>query len=79
MLTWPKLEKGGRILISGETREPLEIGDTINFLVNERYDILEVCKVIERRDSRDYPAGNNYFYRAECIPVANPNPPVVKK
>ena len=71
--------KKGVYSLTGETSEPLEIGDTVNYITNERYDILGVNLILERRDSRDFPKGNGLFYAIECTQVANPNPPMPAK
>jgi hypothetical protein len=71
--------KKGTFNLSGEVKVPFAVGDTINYIVNEEFDILSVTKITERRDSRDYPKGNGYFYRAVCGVIANPNPPVKKE
>jgi hypothetical protein len=69
-------DKKGLFHVTGETKEPLDVGDTINYIVNEKFDILGVTKIKERRDSRDYPKGNGMFYSVECKLV--PKPEVVK-
>jgi hypothetical protein len=48
--------------LSGETKEGIEIGDEIQN-PNDGKQYLPIKKIIERRDSKSYPAGNNYFYR----------------
>ena len=58
-------------LISGESKEPIAIGDFINYKVGKT-DVLGVNKVTERRDSRDFPKGNKLFYRVECTPCPPP-------
>jgi hypothetical protein len=70
-----KYDKKGFFTLTGETKDPLEVGDTVNYLVNEQFDVLGVTKVLERRDSRDFPKGNGLFYKINCGVVANPNPP----
>lgn len=64
--------------VTGETHEPLEVGDTINYIANEKYDVLGVSEILERRDSRDFPEGNGLFYSVNCKLTANANPPVKK-
>ena len=70
--------KNGIYHITGETKEPLEIGDTINYILNEKFDILQVDKILERSDSKDFPQGNGMFYSVNCKGVTNPNPPQKK-
>jgi hypothetical protein len=70
--------KNGVFHVTGETKEPLAIGDTINYILNDQFDILKVDKILERRDSRDFPNGNGMFYSADCSQCANPNPPQKK-
>jgi hypothetical protein len=77
MLT-TKYVKKGIFHVTGETKEPLEVGDTINYLVNEKFDLLGIEEILERRDSRDFPKGNGLFYSVNCKVVANPNPPKKK-
>jgi hypothetical protein len=77
MLT-TRYTKNGVYHVTGETKEPLEVGDTINYILNDKFDILGVTKIVERRDNRDYPEGNGMFYSAYCKQVTNPNPPQKK-
>jgi hypothetical protein len=50
------------IILTGETKEGLDKDDTIQnpYKANE---FLPIKKILERRDSRDYPKVNNYFYK----------------
>ena len=66
-------DKKGVYHLTGETKEPLELGDVINFYVNPKFDVLEVTKIKERRDSRDFPKGNGLFYSVECKVVPKPD------
>lgn len=59
--------------VTGETREPLEVDDTINYISGERT-ILGIKKIVERRDSRDFPKGNGMWYHVKCVPVPIPDP-----
>jgi hypothetical protein len=45
--------KGGIVQLTGETREPLEADDYINFLIGDKGDILQVTNILERRDSKE--------------------------
>ena len=74
-----KAEKSGVFFVTGETNEGLEVGDTINYIVNEKFDCLGVDKILERRDSRSFPKGNNLHYECNCKVVKNPNPPTKGK
>lgn len=68
-----KREKG-MLVFTGETRNPLEVGDTINYPFNEKQ-ICAVDKIIERRDSKSYPKGNGLYYKCECMAI---DPPVLE-
>jgi hypothetical protein len=50
------------MIMSGETKEGLDNNDTVQ---NPFYDkqFLPIKEVLERRDSVDFPKGNNYFFR----------------
>lgn len=50
------------IEMTGETKEGLELTDEIENPYRGKT-FLPIKKIIERRDSKDYPEGNNYFYR----------------
>jgi hypothetical protein len=65
-----KREKGN-LIFTGETREPLEVGDTINYPFNDKQ-ICFVDKIIKRRDSKDYPGGNGLWYKCECTAIDPP-------
>ena len=56
----------GHLVFTGETKDPIEVGDTINYPFGGFKEICIVDKIIERRDSRDYPKGNGMFYVCEC-------------
>lgn len=73
------LAKGGVFHVTGETREPLEVDDYINYLVGDKGNILQVTNLIQRRDSKDYPKGNGLFYKIHARAVENPNPPEKKE
>jgi 2,3-bisphosphoglycerate-independent phosphoglycerate mutase len=79
MLTTRYDRKKGTFNVTGNTSEGLEVGDTINYLVNEKYDILEVKEVTERRDDKSFPKGNNLWYSCVCKVVPNTNEELVKK
>jgi hypothetical protein len=53
------------LVLTGETKEGLETSDVIQ---NPWYtkQMLPILSIMERRDSKDYPEGNNYFYRVLC-------------
>ena len=70
-----KYDKKGIFTLTGETHNPLTVGDTVNYIVNDKFDILGVTKVIERRDSRDYPKGNGLFYKINCNVIPRPEKP----
>jgi hypothetical protein len=55
----------GHLIFTGETREPLKIGDYINYPYGEEMYCL-VDKIKERRDATAYPEGNSLFYCVEC-------------
>ena len=74
-----RYNKKGIFEVAGETKEPLGVGDMINYIVGDKGDIIEVNKVTERRDSVDFPKGNGMFYRVSCSQCANPNPPQPKE
>jgi len=50
------------MIVSGETKEGLDENDTVQNPCNTKQ-FLPIQKILERRDSRDYPKGNNYFYK----------------
>jgi len=66
-------DKKGVYFVTGETYDGIEAGDTINYVVNEKMDILEVTEVTQRRDSRSFPVGNNLHYECNCKPCSNPS------
>jgi hypothetical protein len=70
-----KCVKGDNYFVTGETKDGISIGDTIDYIINERFDLLEVTDIKERRDSRSFPKGNNLHYECDCKVVPNPNPP----
>jgi hypothetical protein len=47
--------------MTGETKEGIELGDEVQNPNNGKV-FFPIKEIIERRDSRDYPKGNNYFY-----------------
>jgi hypothetical protein len=53
------------LVISGETKEGLNKEDEIQN-PNDGKQFLPIKEIIERRDSRNYPAGNNYFFKVLC-------------
>jgi hypothetical protein len=67
--------KGGVIQLTGESKEPIEADDYVNYLIGDKGNILQVTNIIERRDSRDYPKGNKLFYKIHTRPAENPNAP----
>ncbi len=60
--------------VTGNVSKDIAVGDTINYIVNEKQDILAVSKVIERRDDKSFPKGNNLFFSVDCIPTPRPEP-----
>ena len=56
--------KGG-VVLTGETQEGIEVGDLIKSAPKDNNPFV-VKEILERRDSIDYPAGNNYFYKVLC-------------
>ena len=55
----------GKVILTGETSEGIEKGDEI---VHPSFkNPIVVQEILERRDSRDFPKGNNMFYKIECI------------
>ena len=65
--------------VTGETRESIAIGDTINYFVGDKGDVIGVNKVLERRDSKDFPKGNGMFYRVQCSQCPRPEPVTPQK
>jgi hypothetical protein len=61
-----KHDKKGMFNVSGNSKLGINVGDTINYLVNENGDTLRVDKVVERRDDKSFPKGNNLWYRVLC-------------
>jgi len=61
----------GHLIFTGETKEGLTEGDLINYPYNKEL-ICIVDKISERRDSRDYPVDNGYFYKCECTGIERP-------
>ena len=61
----------GHLIFTGETREPLEVGDFINYTFADGF-ACRVDKVSEGRDAKAYPKGNGMWYQVECtgVPVA---------
>jgi hypothetical protein len=64
-----KREKGF-LTFTGETHDPIEVGDTINYPFGGDKMICVVDKIIERRDSKSYPKGNGLFYTCECSGIS---------
>ena len=60
--------------VTGNVSNDIAIGDTINYNVGDKGDILGVSKVVERRDDRSFPKGNNLFFSVECVPTPRPEP-----
>jgi len=58
-LTFKSTKKG--LELTGETKEGIELGDEVQNPNNGKQYLI-VKEITERRDSRDYPEGNNYFY-----------------
>lgn len=56
----------GKLFFTGEAKQGIDVGDTINYIFNNQGDICEVEKVLERRDARAYPKGNGYYYEVQC-------------
>ncbi len=56
----------GHLFFTGETRDPIEVGDTIDYPFGGFNEICIVDKIIERRDSKSYPKGNGLWYSCEC-------------
>jgi hypothetical protein len=79
MLTTRYQKKDGTFHVTGETSEGIEVGDTINYIVNAKYDVLGVSKITERRDSKSFPVGNNLHYECICKVVPNTDEELVKK
>lgn len=50
------------IILTGETMEGIDLNDEVQNPNNGKV-FLTVKEIIERRDSREYPKGNNYFYK----------------
>jgi hypothetical protein len=69
-----KREKGN-YLVTGNSKKGINVGDTINYIVSNKFDILGVNKVIEQRDDKSFPKGNNLWFKVICgvIPNLNPN------
>jgi hypothetical protein len=79
MLTNRYQKKGGVFHVTGNTSEGLDVGDTINYLVNERYDVLGVTEITERRDDKSFPVGNGLWYSCVCKTVPNPDEALVAR
>ena len=58
----------GIFILTGESKDAIEVNDTINHIVDKEGRILRIDKITERRDSKDYPSGNELFYKVECTP-----------
>jgi hypothetical protein len=56
----------GHLFFTGETKEPLEVGDVINYPFGGFNEFSRVDKIIERRDAKAYKKGNGYWYSCEC-------------
>jgi hypothetical protein len=79
MLTTRYQKKDGTFHVTGNTSEGLDVGDTINYIVNDKFDVLGVKEVTERRDDKSFPKGNNLWYSCVCNVVPNTNEELVKK
>ena len=55
----------GILTFTVETKEPLSVGDTINYIYGENKQCV-VDKIVERRDAKAYPKGNGMWYKVEC-------------
>jgi hypothetical protein len=60
--------------LTGNSKNGIKVGDTINYIVNDKLDILGVTKVLEIRDDKSFPKGNNLWFNAVCGIITNPNP-----
>ena len=67
-LTMNQVKEG--LQLTGETKEPIAIGDVVKGIPCDITLEYKISKIIERRDSKDYPKGNGYFYKAllVCVP-----------
>jgi hypothetical protein len=79
MLTTRYVKKTGTFDVTGNTSEGLEVGDTINYIVNAKFDVLGVKEIKERRDDKSFPKGNGLWYSCVCNVVPNTNEEMVKK
>jgi hypothetical protein len=79
MLTTRYQKKTGTFDVTGNTSEGLDVGDTINYIVNAKFDVLGVKEVKERRDDKSFPKGNNLWYSCVCNVVPNTNEAMVAK
>jgi len=72
-------KKKGQFFLTGETRNGIEIGDSINYIINEQFDTLEVAEITQRRDSGSFPLGNNLHYECWAKALKNLNAPQKNK
>jgi hypothetical protein len=68
-----KVDKDETFILTGETNEGITIGDTINYIVNKKFGVLRVDDIVERRDNKDFPNGNNKFYKCICTIISKSN------
>ena len=62
-LTLTRVSEG--LIITGETKEGLSEDDEIQN-PNDGKLYMPIKEILERRDSKAYPEGNNYFYKVLC-------------
>jgi hypothetical protein len=79
MLTNRYEKKDGTFHVTGNTSEGLDVGDTINYIVNGRFDVLGVDVITERRDDKYFPKGNGLWYSCICGVVPHSDEELVKK
>jgi hypothetical protein len=59
-LTMTNTKEG--LVLTGETKEGIELNDEVQNPNNGKQYLL-VREIIERRDAKAYPKGNNFFYK----------------
>ncbi len=66
ILTARRDPKTFNLFFTGEAKNGIEIGDTINYPFGGFNMICKVDNFLQRRDSKSFPKGNGYFYECEC-------------
>lgn len=68
ILTTRRDPKTFNLFFTGEAKNGIEIGDTINYPFGGFNIICKVDNFLQRRDAKAYPKGNGYYYECECVP-----------